>query len=112
MRCDNGPDYISNVIQVWAARRGIAMSYIQRGSPQQNAYVERFNHTVRYEWLSQYHWQDLGEVRICHTIDLALLSRTYKHGLGRDKTNTAVGYSRLTLLLFNDKNGGVPTQMH
>ena len=25
------------------------------GKPQQNAYLERFNRTVRYEWLSQYH---------------------------------------------------------
>jgi len=30
---------------------------------QRNAYVERFNRTVRYEWLSQYLWRDLDEVR-------------------------------------------------
>ena len=32
-------------------------------NPQQNAYVERFNRTVRYEWLSQYYWSDLAEVQ-------------------------------------------------
>ena len=37
---------------------------IKPGKPQQNAYVERFNRTVRYEWLSQYHWTDLDEVRL------------------------------------------------
>jgi transposase InsO family protein len=37
--------------------------HIQPSKPQQNAYVERFNRTVRYEWLSQYHWCDLDEVR-------------------------------------------------
>jgi len=26
-------------------------------------YVEQFNRTVRYEWLSQYLWHDLDEVR-------------------------------------------------
>jgi putative transposase len=36
---------------------------IQLGKPQQNAYVERFNRTARYEWLSQYYWADLDEVR-------------------------------------------------
>ena len=41
----------------------IAFQYIQPGKPQQNAYVERFNRTVRYEWLSQYYWADLDEVR-------------------------------------------------
>ncbi|MGB8337606.1 MAG: transposase, partial [Burkholderiales bacterium] len=29
----------------------------------QNAYVERFNRTVRYEWLSQYLWQDIEAVQ-------------------------------------------------
>ncbi|MBG9995922.1 transposase [Pseudoalteromonas sp. NZS127_1] len=28
------------------------MRFIQLGNPQQNAYVERFNRTVRYDWLS------------------------------------------------------------
>ena len=34
-----------------------------RGKPQQNAYVERFNRTVRYEWLSQYYWSSIQEVQ-------------------------------------------------
>jgi putative transposase len=36
------------------------MEHIQPGNPQQNAYVERFNRTVRYEWLSQYFWKDFA----------------------------------------------------
>ena len=43
--------------------KGIRLEYIQPGKPQQNAYVERFNRTVRYKWLSQYHWHNLDEVR-------------------------------------------------
>lgn len=30
------------------------MSHIQPGKPQQNVYVERYNRTVRHEWLDQY----------------------------------------------------------
>jgi putative transposase len=63
IRCDNGPENISAAIQTWAEQSGIAFQYIQPGKPQQNAYIERFNRTVRYEWLSQYYWQDLDEVR-------------------------------------------------
>ena len=62
--CDNGPENISGLIQSWADRRGIQLQYIQPGKPQQNAYVERFNRTERYEWLSQYRWDDLDEVRL------------------------------------------------
>ena len=67
IRCDNGPENISGLIQAWAERHEIALDYIQPGKPQQNAYVERFNRTVRYEWLSQYYWQDLDEVRLFST---------------------------------------------
>ena len=31
--------------------------------PQQNAYVERFNRTVRYAWLAQYEFDTLAEVQ-------------------------------------------------
>lgn len=53
IRCDNGPEYLSGALQEWSLRRGIRIDYIQPGKPQQNAYVERFNRTVRYDWLSQ-----------------------------------------------------------
>jgi putative transposase len=63
IRCDNGPEYISAAIKNWAAEWEIRLEYIQPGNPQQNAYVERFNRTVRYEWLSQYYWSSLEEVQ-------------------------------------------------
>ena len=67
IRCDNGPENISETVQEWAKKWGIRFEYIQPGKPQQNAYVERFNRTVRYEWLSQYHWSDLEEVQLYAT---------------------------------------------
>ena len=63
IRSDNSPEYISGLLQGWAAKHGIRLGYIQPGNPQQNVYIERFNRTVRYEWLSQYLWQDLAEVQ-------------------------------------------------
>ena len=53
IRCENGPEYISAAIQAWAQEWGITLEYIQPGKLQQNACVERFNRTVRCEWLSQ-----------------------------------------------------------
>jgi putative transposase len=37
----------------WTEKRGIALSHIQPGEPQQIAYVERCNRTVRHEWIGQ-----------------------------------------------------------
>ena len=63
IRCDNGPENISGMIQRWAQQSSIRFEYIQPGKPQQNAYDERFNRTVRYEWLSQYYWSSIKEVQ-------------------------------------------------
>ena len=52
LRCDNGPEYISRVLIDWANTKKITLMYTQPGKPTQNAYVERFNRTVRHEWLA------------------------------------------------------------
>ncbi|MCG1046299.1 MULTISPECIES: IS3 family transposase [Mycetohabitans] len=83
IRCDNGPEYLSATITEWARQYGIRLDYIQPGKPQQNAYVERFNRTVRYEWLSQYHWEDLEHVQRFATDWMW----TYNH----DRPNMALG---------------------
>ncbi len=62
IRCDNGPEYISSVIQAWASKRNIALRYIQPGKPMQNSYVERYNRTVRYDWLNQYLFETIDEM--------------------------------------------------
>jgi putative transposase len=49
-----GPEYVSGKLMEWAETQGIALCHIQPGKPQQNAYVERYNRTVRHEWLDQY----------------------------------------------------------
>jgi len=63
IRCDNGPEYLSAALVAWTRTWRIRLEYIQPGKPQQNAYIERFNRTVRYEWLSQYAWNDLAELQ-------------------------------------------------
>jgi len=67
IRCDNGPEYLSHVITQWAKSQEIKLDYIQPGQPQQNAYIERFNRTARYEWISQFEWDDLDHVQSAAT---------------------------------------------
>ena len=63
IRCDNGPEYVSGVTLAWAEKRGIHIEFIQPGQPQQNAYVERYNRTVRYDWLAHHLFDSLDEVQ-------------------------------------------------
>lgn len=63
IRCDNGPEFISYQMKAWAEHHDIKLEFIQPGNPQQNAYVERYNRTVRYSWLNLYLFESIGEVQ-------------------------------------------------
>lgn len=63
IRTDNGPEYISSKLVVWAEKLGIRLEYIQPGNPQQNAYVERYHRTVRYDWLGHYLFKSIAAVQ-------------------------------------------------
>ena len=63
IRCDNGPEYISDKFKAWAQKHTIAINYTQPGNPQQNAYVERYNRTVRYDWLQQYDFDSIEAIQ-------------------------------------------------
>ena len=83
LRCDNGPEYISTTLQAWAVQHDIRIEYIQPGKPQQNAYIERYNRTVRYDWLGQYLFETISEVQAFATRWLW----TYNH----ERPNMALG---------------------
>jgi putative transposase len=58
-----GPEYISETLRKWAEKNKITIQHIQPGQPQQNAYVERYNRTVRHEWLDQYIIESIEEAQ-------------------------------------------------
>ena len=63
IRVDNSPEYISGKLLLWAEKRGITIQHIQPGQPQQNACIERYNRTVRHEWLDQHIIETIEEVQ-------------------------------------------------
>lgn len=67
LRCDNGPEYISQTLIDWANQHQISLIYIQPGKPTQNAYIERFNRTVRHEWLDLHHFESVDQAQLLAT---------------------------------------------
>ncbi|MFJ2455924.1 integrase core domain-containing protein [Pseudomonas protegens] len=53
---------------------------LQPGNPQQNAYVERYNCTVCYDWLGHYLFESIAEVQDRYELDLDIQSRAPEYG--------------------------------
>lgn len=59
IRVDNGPEFISHVFKNWCETKGIEICHTQPGKPTQNALVERFNGSVRREFLNVHQFKSV-----------------------------------------------------
>lgn len=84
IRVDNGPEFISHILQEWCNERSITLMYIQPGKPTQNAYVERTNGSLRRELLNAYIFHSLAEVRA--------LSREWQEDYNLERPHRSLGY--------------------
>jgi len=57
--CDNGPEFQGQVLDFWAHRNGVTLSFIQPGKPVQNAFIESFNGKLRDECLNESYFTSL-----------------------------------------------------
>jgi putative transposase len=63
IRSDNGPEFISHLMEQWCEANKVSWHYIQPGKPTQNAFIERQNGSMRKELLNAYQFDSLREVR-------------------------------------------------
>jgi putative transposase len=52
---DHGPEFEGQVLDAWAYRSNVQLSFIRPGKPNENAYIESFNGKFRDECLNE-HW--------------------------------------------------------
>ncbi len=63
-RCDNGPEFTANALRDWCRFQRAGSSYIEPGSPWQNAYVESFGSRIRDELLGVELFSCLTEAQV------------------------------------------------
>ena len=63
IQVDNGPEFISRVVDQWAYAHGVALHFIDPGKPVQNAFIESFNGKFRDECLNQSWYTNLEDAR-------------------------------------------------
>jgi putative transposase len=60
---DNGTEFTSRAILKWANENGVEWHYIDPGKPQQNAFIESFNGSLRDELLNEELFDSLDDAR-------------------------------------------------
>jgi putative transposase len=63
IRLDNGSELTSSAFTDWCEAQRIELRFIEPGSPDQNAFIERFNRTYREEVLDAYVFDSIEQVR-------------------------------------------------
>ena len=63
IRSDNGPEFVSKVVQKWLEVSGVDTLYVAPGNPWENGYVESFNSKLRDELLNRELFLHIDELR-------------------------------------------------
>lgn len=63
IQVDNGPEFISRVLEAWAYNNGVALDFSRPGKPTDNAQIESFNARLRAEFLSPHLFVSLDEAK-------------------------------------------------
>ena len=63
IRVDNGPEFISRSLDLWAYSSGVKLDFSRPGKPTDNAFIESFNGRLRDECLNQHWFLSLDEAR-------------------------------------------------
>lgn len=63
IRCDNGPEFVSKILDKWAYENKVTLDFSRPGKPTDNAFVESFNGSLRDECLSTNWFLSLDDAR-------------------------------------------------
>ena len=63
IRVDQGPEFVSKDLDLWAWSHGVTLDFSRPGKPTDNAFIESFNGKVRAECIDQHWFLSLDDAR-------------------------------------------------
>jgi putative transposase len=64
IRSDNGREFVATTVTGWLTERGVEPIFVEKASPQQNSFIERFNGSMRDEVLYGEEFDTVLEARV------------------------------------------------
>ncbi len=64
IRVDNGPEFISRDLDLWAYTNGVYLDFSSSGKPTDNSFVDVFKGEVRAECIDQNWFLSLGDAQV------------------------------------------------
>ena len=64
IRVDNGPEFVSKELDLWAYANDVTLDFSRPGKPTDNAFIESFNARVRQECLNQHWFLSMPDARL------------------------------------------------
>ena len=84
IRLDNGPEFISRDVDLWAWGNGVTLDFSRPGKPTDNAFVESFNGKIRAECIDQNWFLSLDDARS--------KCEVYRREYNEERPHSAIGH--------------------
>ena len=83
IRVDNGSEFVSRDMDLWAYQRGVILDFSRPGKPTDNAYIEAFNSQLRSECLNAHWFMSLA--------DTAEKLEAWRRDYNEERPHSAIG---------------------
>jgi len=84
IQVDNGPEFISKALDLWAYWNGVILDFSRPGKPTDNPFIESFNGRLREECLNQHWFVSLADAQ--EQID------AWRDDYNRERPHSALGH--------------------
>ena len=83
IRVDNGPEFISRDLDLWAYTNGVILDFSRPGKPTDNSFVEAFNGKVRAECIDQNWFLSLADAQV--------KCEAFRHEYNNERPHSSIG---------------------